>query len=309
MIRLAQNKDKDKIIDLWKEAFDDEKWFIVAFIEYVLENEKLYIWEKEDELVSMLAVIRGEGIDNSEGNRKIQEVGYIYGVATALKYRKMGYSKLLMQHLLKEFRKEKIDAILVPENAGLFDFYKKIGFEIFSNMQRRKIDYKENHNILEGKIENFKSISFEEYNIIREKFLKDFHTVKFKDINKKSSSISLNSPLEIKTIIKLNYDFMKLQKEVYLLEDGCIKSLEIDGKTVGIWYKYIDDLIIIDEITDAYRYDEIAEWIAYMEKKSVTYLDYRKDEILTADSFYSMCYRWNKVEANKDFGYMNLVLK
>ena len=65
---------------------------------------------------------------------------YIYGVATAVKYRGMGLSTRLLAFAHEYLSKSGYAlSILVPAGEGLFEFYRKRGYSVFSDLCKVKI--------------------------------------------------------------------------------------------------------------------------------------------------------------------------
>lgn len=124
MIRFAEEKDIGDIFELWNIAFPEEPDFNKYFFENIFDYKNTLITVKNNELAAMAQLLPYE-IEN------IGNVTYIYGAATKPEYRKRG----LMGELLKrsfeiDIERGKSASILIPANKPLFDFYKRIGYEI-----------------------------------------------------------------------------------------------------------------------------------------------------------------------------------
>ena len=103
--------DKNKIIDLWQEAFGDSREEILYFIDN-LKNGKCIGILKNDELASMFFLVKC-----NFGN-------YIYAACTRKKHRGGGY----MTELLDYAKSDESPLCLIPASDSLVDFYYKRGF-------------------------------------------------------------------------------------------------------------------------------------------------------------------------------------
>ncbi len=103
--------DKNKIIDLWQEAFGDSREEILYFTDN-LKNGKCIGICKDDELASMLFLV------------KCNFGSYVYAACTRKKYRSGGY----MTELLDYAKSDESPLCLIPASDSLVDFYYKRGF-------------------------------------------------------------------------------------------------------------------------------------------------------------------------------------
>lgn len=103
--------DKNKIIELWQEAFGDSRGEILYFTDN-LKNGKCIGISEVDELASMLFLV------------KCNFGSYIYAACTRKKYRGGGY----MTQLLDYTKDNESPLCLIPASDSLVDFYYKHGF-------------------------------------------------------------------------------------------------------------------------------------------------------------------------------------
>lgn len=108
---------------LWREAFGDEDSFIDLFFSTAYSPDRAFVAEENGEVASSLYYFDCE----CRGDK----VAYIYGVATALKYRGHGICSLLMEHAHRHLKNMGYTAVLLrPAGDALFHFYRKMGYDI-----------------------------------------------------------------------------------------------------------------------------------------------------------------------------------
>lgn len=112
---------------LWKEAFGDTDEFLDIFERTAFSADRCRCVTENGDVVAALYFFNC----SYSGER----IAYLYAVATAKKYRGRGICRALMedthQHLeMLGYRA----AILVPGSKELFDFYRKMGYEICSHI-------------------------------------------------------------------------------------------------------------------------------------------------------------------------------
>lgn len=119
MIRFFEEKDRKTVILIWQDAFGDNEKYISEFLD--IFGKYMLVLEKCGKIVSMLMLF--PVTINGEKGR------YIYAVATDKAFRNQGFAGELVEYA-KNFIKEENEKFLVllPQNSGLFGFYKKFGF-------------------------------------------------------------------------------------------------------------------------------------------------------------------------------------
>lgn len=122
---IANISDRNSLETIWKSSFEVDKTFLDFFFDFIFQNSRTYIIRDEDRIISSLTVIKNFiRIDNND-----YKGAYIYGVCTLPEYRGNGYSTLLIheaEHDLKN--KGYAFTFLKPADAGLYDFYNKLGY-------------------------------------------------------------------------------------------------------------------------------------------------------------------------------------
>lgn len=155
-IRTPHTEDIPELKALWKEAFFDTDEYIDVFFDTAYSESRCLIAE-ENGVAAMLYWFDASYLDT--------RVAYFYAIATKITHRGKGICARLMDEAHKRLKDLGYSyAMLVPGSKGLFDFYKKLGYEISTYIDTIECDAKE------GKIE-IREISGEEYAALRRKYL------------------------------------------------------------------------------------------------------------------------------------------
>ena len=120
IIRCAKSTDIDSIKALWNECFPDDLKFAKFFFEKIYEEDGARLTEVDGEIAGMLHVFP-RTLKTPYGELFAK---YIYGVGTAKKYR----GRRIAGDLLDSEAQGCDLLVLIPQDEGLFDFYKKYGF-------------------------------------------------------------------------------------------------------------------------------------------------------------------------------------
>lgn len=123
MIRYAVEKDFEQIKILRKISFPNDDKFFEWFYKNDFITEEIIVYEKDGVICSLLGRIPFE-------MKGAGRVTYIYGVCTHPDFRNQNLMSKLMEFSENEDIKKGIKAsLLVPQNEGLFEFYKKFGYK------------------------------------------------------------------------------------------------------------------------------------------------------------------------------------
>ncbi|MGL5049563.1 MAG: GNAT family N-acetyltransferase [Fusobacteriaceae bacterium] len=121
----------EKIVNIEEEVFGKnggaDYWLVKALARY----GTIFVLISNDEIVSIAEFMQ------VQGENKL----FLYGFLTREKYRGKGYAKELMKACENEFRKTKIDSILLtvdPENKIGINLYTKLGY---SNIEFQEDEY------------------------------------------------------------------------------------------------------------------------------------------------------------------------
>ena len=126
MITLANNSQKQEIINLWKTSFpDDTQDFIDMYFSQKYQSENTLCYTLDNEIVSCLQMLPYT-IDFYTLSCKIS---YISGAGTLPNYKNKGImGKLLTQSFLEMKNRGDVFTILIPQETWLIKFYQKYGY-------------------------------------------------------------------------------------------------------------------------------------------------------------------------------------
>lgn len=171
-IRQATPEELPQIKDLWKKCFGDPSAYIDAFYDKFAQPDQTLVVEEAGEINSM-AVMLPSSMELPDGSEV--PVGYVYALATNPYMQGKGHARQLLAYADQYLQARGMKAmVLVPASPSLHRFFDALGMdECFST---RKVEILTSN--LTGNIEgtSMQVISPEEYNAIRETFLKGtFH--------------------------------------------------------------------------------------------------------------------------------------
>lgn len=139
-------KDKEQIINLWQECFNDEREYIDMYLSMRYEeNNMLGIYEK-DKLVSMASFLDCKV--KMEG--KYIDAKYVYAVATLKDRRCLGYASKILEYAKQLYGNA---LVLKPQTNKLRKYYSELGFvnlgkskgfRIFNALTDLKLNIREN---------------------------------------------------------------------------------------------------------------------------------------------------------------------
>lgn len=142
---------------LWQEAFGDSDAFLESFFRSAFSVSRARCALIDGKLAGALYWFDCQ----CNGER----VAYIYAVATASAYRGQGICRALMEHTHDALRKQGyIGAVLVPGDDGLFEMYRKMGYQTCGYVREIRCDAKEGNLSLV-------SIDRSEYATLRRQYL------------------------------------------------------------------------------------------------------------------------------------------
>ena len=118
--------DVSELKQLWKEVFGDSDEYLHTFFEKVYREENTLVHTENGKIVSALYMIPYKMIIDG----KMQDIIYLYALATDYKHRGRG----IMSTLIEEAHKIGTDrgytlSVLIPAEKSLFDYYRKFGYE------------------------------------------------------------------------------------------------------------------------------------------------------------------------------------
>lgn len=130
VVRRVCDSDMPELIELWRMCFPEDDEFCSFFFDRMYSPSAVRVAEFNGEVAGALYVF---DYTFSTGER----AWYIYGVGTHTRMRGKGIAGALINSVLNEAEKAGVDlCMLVPQDEGLFGFYKKFGF--YPNFYREK---------------------------------------------------------------------------------------------------------------------------------------------------------------------------
>ena len=107
MIRYLGTEEKGRCLDLWREAFPEEK----------MKDNRVLVREENGEIVSMIH--RNPYRIYMRGNEAVCD--YIVGVSTLVSERHKGYMRSLMLAMLRDMQEERMPfTFLMPARESLY---------------------------------------------------------------------------------------------------------------------------------------------------------------------------------------------
>ena len=196
---------KLKTRSLYEKCFDEgKKDFIDYYYTNIIKRNEIAVVIIDDKIVSMIHL--NPYLYNILG--QIKTIHYFVAVATDIKYRNKGYSKMLFDYAIN-YLKNKNEPLcyLVPDNDNFINMYKKYGFEVVANFTYDKFS-KEEYDIF--------PVLNEEYNNlmkIEQKYLDD-ESIEYKeDLKHKKVMFKLLDE-------NFNYDIEVLKnKKIYVCQE------------------------------------------------------------------------------------------
>ena len=130
MIRLAKQKNKQKIREMWKICFNDSEKFMDLYFSEKYRNENTLIYFEGNQAVASLQILPYQF---TFCNEEIP-VSYISGACTLPEYRNRGIMNKLLPAAFELMYERKIPlSILIPAKPWLYDYYARYGYEkVFS---------------------------------------------------------------------------------------------------------------------------------------------------------------------------------
>ncbi|GHU80634.1 hypothetical protein FACS1894191_6340 [Clostridia bacterium] len=128
----ASREAMPRLAQLWKECFGDTEEFTGLIFARLIKPEQAFV-STEDGAIPAMMFYQPFKLKTHEGACK---GAYIYGVATDPAYRGRGYSTGLLEYANGRLSREGYAlSVLVPADGGLFDFYAKRGYGVFSQLR------------------------------------------------------------------------------------------------------------------------------------------------------------------------------
>jgi predicted acetyltransferase len=125
MIKYADNTIAPQVRYMWKTVFGDPDAYMDIYFRDKYRNENTLVYIEDGKPVASLQMLP---YMFTFCGREIP-IAYISGACTLPAYRGKGYMSALLKQSFQEMRKRNIPlALLVPQDAGLMEFYAPFGF-------------------------------------------------------------------------------------------------------------------------------------------------------------------------------------
>lgn len=129
MICLAHfAKDKEEIIQLWQECFDDDREYIEFFLNNCPDENALYLYKKNGVTAGMMYLISGELCWKCGNALRQEKAYYLYAVGVSERFRRQGIAGELLEFAKKYARERNAELCLVPADEKLRNYYAQRGF-------------------------------------------------------------------------------------------------------------------------------------------------------------------------------------
>ncbi len=131
-VRPAEARDYLRLNELWDECFPDDINFRQFFFKALYDAKFAHVCEIGGNVCAMLHAFPF----SFETQSGVLKAKYVYGVGTGRDFRGLGAASRLLQSVENDCD----FLVLIPQNPGLFDFYKKNGYSAEFFMARTRID-------------------------------------------------------------------------------------------------------------------------------------------------------------------------
>ena len=220
MIIKANESHKEQIVSLWSDAFGDKKDRVERYLDTLLEY--FLVYEEDGVVKGMLSVLP---VTLNEKNG-----GYVYAVVTHPKHRGKGICNSLMESVKADKNYEFL--VLVPQNKGLFEFYKKMDFTEVSFLKKTEV-------VASNEAEEYslKAITAKEYVMKRNEFYENQEFIKWDNtILEFAKNMYGGSFCEIlKNEKRVGFVFLYKEKgTVFIKELLCKNHIEAAKKIGGV---------------------------------------------------------------------------
>lgn len=185
-IRFAKKSDIQSLKEIWKKCFGDSDSYIDLYFNNRFKESETLVLIENDEVAAMLTMLPVK-LNTTES--ECVKAAMIYAVATAPQLQGKGLSTTLIDHAVGYLRENNVNAtVLVPSEKELFNFYSRLGYRAAFYLREIKLSVDDinrlsfsNPAYIDSSQINIISADPKEYNIIREKFLKDNFFVSYYD--------------------------------------------------------------------------------------------------------------------------------
>lgn len=130
VISSAMNEDVEDLKSLWQACFPDDDAYIDFYFNNCFLPSRVRVIRSEGRVVCMVHVLPAKLVMAS----REYDCAYVYAVATLPQERGKGLMSILLENCEDYAKKQGLSAlVLVPSTPSLFEFYKKLGYKIFTD--------------------------------------------------------------------------------------------------------------------------------------------------------------------------------
>lgn len=169
-IRFAKNGDLARLKEIWKLCFGDSDQDIDFYYANRYQEDETLLLLQQGEIAAMLTMLPIRV--NTVAGRSVNST-MLYAIATHPQYQRRGYAAQLIEAACHySSQKGNTFSVLVPAEKRLFDYYRNQGFQDGFYLREMSFGRErlESFPIVENNC-TIKSISSQEYNLIRERQL------------------------------------------------------------------------------------------------------------------------------------------
>lgn len=176
-IRNAVSEDIPQLKDLWRKCFGDPSAYVDIFFQRFCDLDQVLVVDDDGEVDSMIAMLPGSLILPEEGEIP---VAYAYALATNPYMQGKGHARQLLKYA-DTFVQQRGDkaTVLVPASPSLHRFFEAVGYE--ECFATRKVEFLTSALTGETGGGVMTPISPQEYNQIREGYLKNSYHMNYTD--------------------------------------------------------------------------------------------------------------------------------
>ncbi|MBE5949204.1 MAG: GNAT family N-acetyltransferase [Lachnospiraceae bacterium] len=118
--------DREEVIRLWQQCFDDERHYVEFFLQNCPAENALFLYREEKKIAGMMFLMPGRLVA-FDGDLDIKTY-YLYALCVDEEYRGKGIAKEMLDFAKVYARKDNAELCLVPSSSKLRKYYAQRGF-------------------------------------------------------------------------------------------------------------------------------------------------------------------------------------
>lgn len=115
----------DFYLEIIKEFKDEDIIQKEKFLEFLPDNQKIYLLEIDNNIIGTGTIIYENKIYHSQ-----KKVAHVEDIIILKKFQKKGYGKILLDELIKKSKENNCYKIILNCSKNLISFYQKCGFQL-----------------------------------------------------------------------------------------------------------------------------------------------------------------------------------